>query len=91
MAHDVARCIEWVSGIHTLEAGDILATGTNHRGLHAFMDSDLIELEIAGLGRLTIEVRDPLSREWPRHSRAEHEEMGLDGRHAAQSGGKYAP
>src|ERR1700754_4856703 len=33
MAHNIARCIEWVTSIHTLEPGDILATGTNHRGL----------------------------------------------------------
>ena len=35
-----------------LEAGDILATGTNHRGLNPFMDGDTIELEAEGLGRL---------------------------------------
>ena len=33
MAHNIPRCIEWVTSIHTLEPGDILATGTNHRGL----------------------------------------------------------
>src|SRR6202046_1425802 len=38
MAHNIARCIEWASSIHTLEPGDILATGTNHRGLSSFMD-----------------------------------------------------
>jgi 2-keto-4-pentenoate hydratase/2-oxohepta-3-ene-1,7-dioic acid hydratase in catechol pathway len=32
MAHKIPRCIEWVTSIHTLEPGDILATGTNHRG-----------------------------------------------------------
>ena len=35
MAHKIPRCIEWVTSIHTLEPGDILATGTNHRGLNA--------------------------------------------------------
>ena len=35
MAHSIARCIEYVSSIHTLEPGDILATGTNHRGLQS--------------------------------------------------------
>ena len=34
MAHKIPRCIEWVTSIHTLEPGDILATGTNHRGLN---------------------------------------------------------
>ena len=50
MAHQIPRCIEWVSSIHTLEPGDILATGTNHRGLNAFMDGDVVELGIEGLG-----------------------------------------
>jgi 2-keto-4-pentenoate hydratase/2-oxohepta-3-ene-1,7-dioic acid hydratase in catechol pathway len=31
MAHQIPRCIEWASAIHTLEPGDVLATGTNHR------------------------------------------------------------
>jgi 2-keto-4-pentenoate hydratase/2-oxohepta-3-ene-1,7-dioic acid hydratase in catechol pathway len=44
MAHKIPRCIEWVTSIHTLEPGDILATGTNHRGLNPFMDGDKIEL-----------------------------------------------
>src|SRR5207253_79446 len=43
MAHKIPRCIEWVTSIHTLEPGDILATGTNHRGLNPFMDGDAIE------------------------------------------------
>ena len=55
MANNVARCIEFCSSIHALEPGDILATGTNHRGLHAFQDGDRIELEIEGLGRLRVE------------------------------------
>ena len=46
MAHKIPRCIEWVTSIHTLEPGDILATGTNHRGLNPFMDGDKIELTI---------------------------------------------
>ena len=52
MAHKIPRCIEWVTSIHTLEPGDVLATGTNHRGLNAFMDGDKVELEAEGLGRL---------------------------------------
>src|SRR5438067_11809512 len=34
MAHQIPRCIEWLSSIHTLEPGDVVATGTNHRGLN---------------------------------------------------------
>ena len=48
MAHKIPRCIEWVTSIHALEPGDILATGTNHRGLSAFQDGDMVELETRG-------------------------------------------
>jgi 2-keto-4-pentenoate hydratase/2-oxohepta-3-ene-1,7-dioic acid hydratase in catechol pathway len=90
MAHDIARCIEWVSAIHTLEAGDILATGTNHRGLSAFMDGDTVELETEGLGRLSIRVRDELHRTWSRETRLDRQEKGFDSP-TPQLTGKYAP
>ncbi len=43
MAHKIPRCIEWVSSIHPLEPGDVLATGTNHRGLSGFQNGDRVE------------------------------------------------
>jgi len=89
MAHKIPRCIEWVTSIHTLEPGDVLATGTNHRGLNPFMDGDLIELETKGLGRLRISVRDDLKREWKRETRLQRQEQGFDGP-TPQIGGKYA-
>src|SRR5499426_3001076 len=60
MANKIPRCIEWISSIHALEPGDILATGTIHRGLSPFQDGDRVELEIDGLGRLTVGVKDEL-------------------------------
>ncbi len=89
MAHDIARCIEWVSAIHPLEPGDILATGTNHRGLSAFMDGDTVALETEGLGRLTIKVRDDLKRTWKRETRLDRQNTGFD-TPTPQTGGKYA-
>jgi len=89
MAHKIPRCIEWVTSIHTLEPGDILATGTNHRGLNPFMDGDKIELETEGLGRLRISVRDDLHRTWARQTRLERQEKGEDGT-TPQLTGKYA-
>ena len=89
MAHNIPRCIEWVSSIHTLNPGDVLATGTNHRGLSAFRDGDKIELEVEGLGRLRVKVRDALKRTWARDTRLEHEQKGLQGR-TPQLRGKYA-
>src|SRR5712675_1612562 len=89
MAHKIPRCIEWVSAIHTLNPGDVLATGTNHRGLSAFQDGDRIELEVEGLGRLRVKVRDALKRTWGRDTRLEHEQKSLPGR-TPQLSGKYA-
>jgi 2-keto-4-pentenoate hydratase/2-oxohepta-3-ene-1,7-dioic acid hydratase in catechol pathway len=89
MAHGIPRCIEWVTSIHTLEPGDVLATGTDHRGLSAVQDGDLIEMETEGLGRLRVRVRDDLKRTWDRQTRLERRLKGLEER-APQLTGKYA-
>ena len=89
MANKIPRCIEWITSIHDLEAGDVIATGTNHRGLSAFQDGDTVELEIDGLGRLTVKVRDDLKRTWARETRLEREVKGLKGT-TPQLTGKYA-
>ena len=88
MAHKIPRCIEWVTSIHTLEPGDVLATGTNHRGLSGFQNGDAIELETEGLGRLHINVRDDLKRAWGRETRLDRQNKGQDGT-TPQTGGKY--
>ena len=90
MAHPIPRCIEWVSAIHTLQPGDILATGTNHRGLSAFMDDDEVVLEVTGLGRLTVRVRDELHRVWARATRLDRQLEGFD-TPTLQVSGRYAP
>jgi len=90
MAHKIPRCLEWITSIHTLEAGDIVATGTNHRGLSAFQNGDLIEIETEGLGRLRFHVQDDLKRTWARETRLDRQEKGLDGT-TPQLEGKYAP
>jgi 2-keto-4-pentenoate hydratase/2-oxohepta-3-ene-1,7-dioic acid hydratase in catechol pathway len=90
MAHDISRCIEWVTSIQTLEPGDILATGTNHRGLSSFMDGDVVELETEGLGRLRFNIRDDLKRTWSRETRLDRQNQGFD-TPTPQTGGKHAP
>lgn len=90
MAHKIPRCIEWVSAIHTLEPGDILATGTNHRGLSSFMHGDKVELEVDGLGRLEIRIRDDLERKWSRATRLDRQNQGFD-TPTPQISGKYTP
>ena len=89
MAHQIPRVIEWVSSIHDLEPGDVVATGTNHRGLSAFQDGDKIDLNIEGLGTLTFSVRDDLKRVWARTTRLEMAEQGKEGT-TPQISGKYA-
>jgi 2-keto-4-pentenoate hydratase/2-oxohepta-3-ene-1,7-dioic acid hydratase in catechol pathway len=90
MAHQIPRCIEWVSSIQTLEPGDILATGTNHRGLNSFMDGDKIALTVEKVGTLNVAVKDPLKRTWARTTRLQHTEAGGTGGHTPQLTGKYA-
>lgn len=89
MAHKIPKIIEWVSAIHTLEPGDIVATGTNHRGLSSFQDGDTVELEVQGMGRLTINVQDDLKRIWSRETRLDRKEQGHD-TPTPQLTGKYA-
>src|SRR5207253_5840952 len=90
MAHKIPRCIEWVTSIHTLEPGDVLATGTNHRGLSAFQDGDRIEVETEGLGRLRFNIRDALKRTWDRETRLDRQQKGQEGT-TPQLSGKHAP
>jgi 2-keto-4-pentenoate hydratase/2-oxohepta-3-ene-1,7-dioic acid hydratase in catechol pathway len=89
MAHKIPRCIEWVSSIHRLEPGDVLACGTNHRGLNPFQDGDLVELETEPLGRLRVKIRDDLKRTWARETRLQRQEQGMEG-FTPQLTGKYA-
>jgi hypothetical protein len=90
MAHNIPRCIEWMSAIQTLEPGDIIATGTNHRGLNSFMDGDQIELTVEKIGTLRIKVKDDLKRAWARTTRLQHKEKGGEGAHTPQLAGKHA-
>jgi 2-keto-4-pentenoate hydratase/2-oxohepta-3-ene-1,7-dioic acid hydratase in catechol pathway len=96
MAHKIPRCIEWLSSVHTLEPGDIIATGTNHRGLNPFMNGDRIELEIERVGKLVFNVRDELERKWERvtrlqmHERAAQKTPGAYPDITPQIAGKYA-
>ena len=89
MAHKIPRIIEWVTSIHTLEPGDIVATGTNHGGLSALMDGDQIDMEIDGLGSLHLYVQDDLKRTWSRETRLDRSSQGLEGT-TPQLTGKYS-
>ncbi len=66
MEHPVPELIEFASTIMTLHSGDVIACGTNHEGLGALQDGETVTIEIAGIGRMTLDVRDPLKRGWER-------------------------
>ena len=89
MAHQIPRIIEWVSSVHDLEPGDVIATGTNHRGLSAFQDGDNVDLEVEGMGMLRFNIQDDLKRTWARTTRLEMMDQGKEGT-TPQISGKYA-
>ena len=89
MAHKIPQVIEWITSVHTLEAGDVIATGTNHRGLSALQNGDNMEIEVQGLGRLHNDVRDDLKRTWSRETRLDRMNKGEEGT-TPQLTGKYA-
>jgi 2-keto-4-pentenoate hydratase/2-oxohepta-3-ene-1,7-dioic acid hydratase in catechol pathway len=89
MAHKIKRCVEWASSMHRLFPGDIISLGTNHKGLHPYMDGDKVEIETEGLGRLQFYVRDDLKRTWARETRGQRQQKGLEGT-TPQLTGKYA-
>ena len=87
MAHNITASVHFVTSNTSLEAGDVIALGTNHGGLHPLQHGDVVEQEVEGLGRLTFNVHDDLERTWERATRAER---GKDGP-APQLTGKYKP
>jgi 2-keto-4-pentenoate hydratase/2-oxohepta-3-ene-1,7-dioic acid hydratase in catechol pathway len=66
MEHRVPELIEFASTIMTLYSGDIIACGTNHEGLGALQDGEVVDIEIQGIGRMSLNVIDPLKRTWER-------------------------
>jgi len=87
----IPEAIEFVTKAFEMEPGDVLAMGTNHRGLHPFMDGNKVEIETEGLGRLHINISDDLKRTWPLETRFERKERGEQSQMPTQATGKYAP
>ena len=64
MEHLVPELVEFASTIMTLNSGDVIACGTNHEGLGPLQDGEVVDFEIQGVGRMRLQVRDPLKRTW---------------------------
>jgi hypothetical protein len=62
----VPELVEFASTIMTLNTGDLIACGTNHEGLGALQDGETVEIEIERIGRMSLDVVDPLKRSWER-------------------------
>jgi 2-keto-4-pentenoate hydratase/2-oxohepta-3-ene-1,7-dioic acid hydratase in catechol pathway len=56
MAFPIPVLIEYISGIMTLEPGDVIATGTP-AGVGPLVDGDVVEVEIPGVARISNPVR----------------------------------
>jgi 2-keto-4-pentenoate hydratase/2-oxohepta-3-ene-1,7-dioic acid hydratase in catechol pathway len=66
MEHKVPQLIEFASTIMTLNSGDIISCGTNHEGLGPLQDGEVVEMEVEKVGRMRLQVKDPLKRTWQR-------------------------
>ena len=66
MEHRVPELIEFLTQFMTLNTGDVIACGTNHEGLGALQDGEVVEIEIERIGRMSLDVVDPLKRTWER-------------------------
>jgi len=66
MEHRVPELVEFASTIMTLNSGDLIACGTNHEGLGALQDGETVEIEVQHVGRMSLNVVDPLKRTWER-------------------------
>ena len=66
MEHRVPELIQFATTVMTLNSGDLIACGTNHEGLGAVQDGETVEIEIQGIGRMSLKVKDPLKRTWKR-------------------------
>jgi 2-keto-4-pentenoate hydratase/2-oxohepta-3-ene-1,7-dioic acid hydratase in catechol pathway len=66
MEHRVPELIEFATAVMTMNSGDVIACGTNHEGLGALQDGEMVEIEIQKIGRMSLAVSDPLQRRWER-------------------------
>lgn len=66
MEHPVPEIVEYASKVMTLHSGDVLSCGTNHEGLGFLQDGETVEIGISGIGRMQLQVADPLKRQWER-------------------------
>jgi 2-keto-4-pentenoate hydratase/2-oxohepta-3-ene-1,7-dioic acid hydratase in catechol pathway len=55
-SHPIAEQMEFVTTVMTLHSGDILVCGTSQQGQRPLTDGDAVEVEIATIGRLAVNI-----------------------------------
>jgi 2-keto-4-pentenoate hydratase/2-oxohepta-3-ene-1,7-dioic acid hydratase in catechol pathway len=66
MEHRVPELVEFATTVMTMNSGDLIACGTNHEGLGALQDGESVVIDIQNIGKMTLNVSDPLKRQWER-------------------------
>lgn len=66
MEHKVPEIVAFATKLMTMNSGDLISTGTNHEGLGYLQNGEQIEMFVAGVGRMHLQVHDPLQRVWER-------------------------
>ncbi len=66
MEHRVPELVEFATTVMTMNSGDLIACGTNHEGLGALQDGEVVEIDVEHVGRMKLDVVDPLKRSWER-------------------------
>jgi len=64
MEHWVPELVEFATTIMTMRSGDLISCGTNHEGLGPLQDGETVEMEVHGVGKMRLHVKDPLKRTW---------------------------
>src|SRR3954466_11619111 len=59
MVFDIPTLVSYISGVMTLESGDLILTGTPE-GVGTLVDGDVVEVEIAGVSRVSNPVTSDL-------------------------------
>jgi Fumarylacetoacetate (FAA) hydrolase family len=88
MEHHVPELVEFATTVMTMNSGDLIACGTNHEGLGALQDGESVDIEIQKIGKMTLNVSDPLKRTWERGIYMGTDSTSLDAvkRHRPQAG-----
>lgn len=66
MGHRIPECLAFITAVTPLHPGDLVFTGTNHQGIGPIQDGETVTVEIEQIGRLVVNVNDPLRRSWPK-------------------------